>query len=424
MLDAVSDSDAWPPRKVATGALVVFGVVGLYLLLYYFSTVLFLLMVGIVLAMSLNPIVQFLQRRGLPRGPASVVVYLAVGGLLVAVAVGGLPFVWQQAQALVEQLPHNYQQLRAYLMKVPSELVVRVAERLPSRLVVEKTAPPSAAATIDAVTQASNYVAMLLRGAYLAVAVVLLAFYWSVHEDRTVRSLLLLAPPGRRDGVRQLVDEIEAKIGAYLRGQGLLCMAMAAMTLAVYWLIGVPYALSLALLAGVLEAVPVFGPVLWSIPALLVALSVSASTALWVLVAVLVLQQIESNILVPRIMDRSVGVNAIVTLLAIAGFSALLGLPGAVLAIPMAAVIQLLLDRWIFRIEAADLAPPAGRDSVSLLRYQLHELLCDVQRLVRHKETVSTWRNDRLEESVEGLALDLDRALRAAEADRSLSQEQ
>lgn len=414
MFDAVQSPDAWPPRKVAAGTLVVASVVSVSFLLYYFSTVLFLLSIGIVLAMALDPLVEWLRRRGLSRGLASVVVYLAIGSLLAALAVVGLPFVWQQAQALVERLPHNYQQLRTYLLNVPSELVVRVAEQIPARLALEERAPPSAEGTINAVTQASDYATLVLRGVYLAVAVVLLAFYWSVHADRTIRSLLLLAPTARREGLRQLTEEIEAKIGGYLRGQGSLCLIMALMTLAVYWLIGVPYALPLALLAGVLEAVPVFGPVLWAIPALLVALSVSSSTALWVLAAVVVLQQLESNILVPRIMDHSVGVNAIVTLLAIAGFTALLGLPGAVLAIPMAAVIQLLLDRWVFRIETADLAPPEGRDALSLLRYQIHELLRDMRQQIRQKETVATRGSDRVEDSVEALAIDLDRALQTA----------
>ncbi|HQU43259.1 MAG TPA: AI-2E family transporter, partial [Pirellulales bacterium] len=347
-------------------------------------------------------------------GVASVAVYLAVGGSLAAGALLGLPFVWQQAGSLLDQLPHDYQQLRDYLMHVPNEFVARFAEQLPLRLRIDEGVPPSAEETISAVGQALDYAALVVRGVYLVVAVALLAFYWSVYGDRTIRSFLLLVPTPGRERARQLIDEIEAKIGAYLRGQGSLCLIMASMVLATYWLLGVPYALSLALVAGVLEAVPVFGPVLWAVPALLVALSVSTSTALWVLGAVVVLQQFESNVLVPRIMDRSVGVNAIVTLLAIAGFSALLGLPGAVLAIPMAAVIQLLLDRWVFRTEASDVPEPAGRDVLSLLRYQIRELLRDVQQQIRQKESAATPRSDRVEESVESLAVDLDRALLAA----------
>jgi predicted PurR-regulated permease PerM len=408
------DSNPWPPRRVALATLVVASVAGAFLLLYVFRTVLFLLLIGIVLAMALNPVVQLLQGRGISRATASVIVYLTLGCLLLAGALVGLPLVWQQTESLLGTLPHSYQQLREYLIGVPSELVSRFAERLPRRLFNQGGSQPRAEDTINAVAQAFGYGGLVLRVVYLVVAIVLLAFYWSVYEDRTVRSLLLLAPQSRRDDVRDLADQIEAKVGAYLRAQGLLCLMMGGLVLVAYWLIGVPYVLALAVVAGVLEAVPVFGPVLGAIPALLVALSVSSSTAAWVLGAVVVIQQFESNVLVPRLMDRSVGVNAIVTLLAIAGFSALLGLAGAVLAIPMAAVIQLLLDRWVFRPQAPDDFEPVGRGAASLLQYQLRELLGDVQVKIRGKETLVTERSDRLEEAIESLARDLDRALMVA----------
>ena len=125
------------------------------------------------------------------------------------------------------------------------------------------------------------------------------------------------------------------------------------MSLMAYLIIGLPHALVLAIVAGVLEAVPVFGPVLGAIAPMLVALSVDPAQMVWVLLAAVVIQQSENYLLVPRIMDRSVGVNAVVTLLAIAGFSALEGLAGAVLAIPMAAIIQLLLDRYVLGADGA-----------------------------------------------------------------------
>lgn len=421
MLEAPLSSPAWPPRRVALATLVVASVAGAFSLLYFFSTVLFLLLIGIVLAMALNPVVQLLQNRGVSRATASVIVYFSLGCLLLIGAVFGFPLVWQQTESLLDKLPRSYQQLREYLVSVPSEVVSRFAERLPTRLFVQSGSPSRAEDTINAVAQALGYGGLVLRVVYLVVAIVLLAFYWSVYEDRTVRSLLLLTPQARRDDARQLIDQMEAKVGAYLRAQGLLCLIMGGLVLVAYWLIGVPYVLALAVVAGVLEAVPVFGPVLGAIPALLVALSVSSSTAAWVLGAVVVIQQFESNVLVPRLMDRSVGVNAIVTLLAIAGFSALLGLAGAVLAIPMAAVIQLLLDRWLFRPPAPEAFEPTGRDAASLLRYQIHELLRDVQVKIQGKETLVTQRSDRLEEAVESLARDLDRALLAASAEPAVA---
>ena len=420
MLDAASAPD-WPPRRVAAATFVAVAILGMFLLLYFFSNVFFLLMIGIVVAIAVSPVVAFVQRRGVSRATASIVVYLVLGGLLFAAAWLALPPVYWQTEALVERLPHSYRQLREYLVHVPSELVSRFAQRLPPRLFETNHTGPPAEEAINAAAQLFHVGGLLARGVYLLAAIVLLAFYWSLYEDRTVRSSVLLLSPHRRDAARELIAQIETKLGAYLRAQGLLCLIMGGLVLAAYGLIGVPYALALAVVAGVLEALPVFGPVLAAIPALLVALSVGTSTALWVLGAVIVLQQIESNLLVPRLMDRSVGVNAVVTLLAIAGLSALWGLAGAILAIPLAAVAQLLLDRWVFRPDALDASEPVGRDTVSLLRYQVRELLHDVQIEFRRKEARATPRSDRLEEAVERLAIDLDRALLAASAERTIN---
>ena len=149
--------------------------------------------------------------------------------------------------------------------------------------------------------------------------VVLLAFYWSLQGDRTVRWLLLLLPATRRDGVRDTISEIEAKVGAYLRGQSLVCLAMAGMAAVVYSLLGLRYAIVLALVAGLLEVMPVLGPILGAIPPLGVALFTDPGKTPWVLAAAILMQQVESYLIVPRIMDKSVGVHPMVTLLAIAG---------------------------------------------------------------------------------------------------------
>jgi hypothetical protein len=199
-----------------------------------------------------------------------------------------------------------------------------------------------------------------------------------------------------------------------LRGQGLLCLIMCVMVFVVYSLIGVPYAAALAVTAGLLEALPVFGPILAAVPALLVAVSTSPSMGAWVLVAIVAMQQFESNVLVPKIMDRSVGVNAVVTLLAIVAFSALGGFAGAVLAIPIAAIIQLIFDRLVFSRAASEPAPPAGRDVVSRLRYQAQALAHDVQLHTRNKEASPSTKSDRVEDGIEALAQDIDRYLAAA----------
>ncbi|MBK9054147.1 MAG: AI-2E family transporter [Chloroflexi bacterium] len=119
--------------------------------------------------------------------------------------------------------------------------------------------------------QAWSYVALTASTLLSTVAILLLAFHWTLDGPRTIQSLLLLLPMGQRDSGRELVTAIETKVGAYLVGQGILCLVIGIMALVAYWLIGLPYVLVLAFVAGVMEAIPFIGPFLGAVPAVLVA---------------------------------------------------------------------------------------------------------------------------------------------------------
>jgi hypothetical protein len=176
---------------------------------------------------------------------------------------------------------------------------------------------------------------------------------------------------------------METKVGAYIAGQGVLMLVVGMMALAAYWLIGLPYVLVLGLVAGVMEAVPLVGPLLGAIPAGMVALSLGHEKLVWVIVATIDIQQLENSILVPRVMRRAVGVNPFVSLLALFAFSSLLGIPGALMAIPMAAIIQILLNRFVFDTGAIEPEPMTGRDYASRLRYEAQDLAQDLRKQAR-----------------------------------------
>jgi len=169
-------------------------------------------------------------------------------------------------------------------------------------------------------------------------------------------------------------------------GQGILCMVIGIMALLAYLLIGLPNALVLALIAGVLEAVPMIGPLLGAVPAALVALSIGPDKLIWVIVATVVIQQLENTLLVPRIMKKAVGVNPFVTLLALFAFSSLFGLAGALMAIPIAAMIQLALNHFVFQQATVEMEVSEGRDYASRLRYEAQDLVQDLRKQARLKK--------------------------------------
>ena len=159
------------------------------------------------------------------------------------------------------------------------------------------------------------------------------------------------------------------------------------------------------------------GPLLGAIPAGLVALSIGPSKLVWVIVSTVIIQQLENSLLVPRVMRKAVGVNPFVSLISIFAFSSLFGIAGALMAIPMAVIIQLLLDRFVFHPTAKDPELSAGRDSASRLRYEAQDLAEDLRGQARHRKRGSDLRVkqiDQVMDEIETITTDLDALLAQA----------
>jgi predicted PurR-regulated permease PerM len=170
-----------------------------------------------------------------------------------------------------------------------------------------------------------------------------LAFYWLVERATIKRALLRLVPASRARDVNAVWLEVEQKLGGWVRGQILVMVAMAVLAGAGFWVIGLPNPILLGVLAGIAELIPMVGPFLAFAPAMLVALGIDLWTAGVVLVYAIVIQQVESNLLVPRIMGHSVGISPLTVVLGILIGAILYGLPGAFLAVPVAAAIQVIV---------------------------------------------------------------------------------
>jgi predicted PurR-regulated permease PerM len=263
-----------------------------------------------------------------------------------------------------------------------------------------------------------GYVALAINGIFTAVAILLLVFYWTLDGPRLIRSILLLAPKGQRESIKELVAAMETKVGAYVAGQGVLKVAVGGMALAAYWLIGLPNVLVLAFVAGIMEAVPIIGPLVGAIPAALVALTLGPDKLIWVIAATVVIQQLENTLLVPRIMRKAVGVNPFVTLLAIFAFGSLMGIAGTLMAIPMAAIIQLLFNRFVFARGATEPTATLGRDYASRLRYEAQEIAQDLRnqgRLTQVGSAQDVDEKDQVMDEIEAITTDLHMLLSLSE---------
>jgi predicted PurR-regulated permease PerM len=383
-------------------------------LLYRFSQVIFILFIAIVIGTVIRPVVAWLYSRGVTRMAGVIIVYLLLLALLISFVLVLFPLIVEQGTTIAAAVPGYYQSLHEWMVNYPNQMIVRLSEFLPATLPGLEPIQQTGEQMLASAGQALGYAASAAKVFLMATAILLLAFHWTLDGPRTIQSLLLLVPTGQRESISELISAMETKVGFYIAGQGVLCLVIGIMALVAYLLIGLPNALVLALLAGVLEAVPLIGPLLGAIPAAVIALSIAPSKLVWVIVATLVIQQVENSLLVPRVMRKAVGVNPFVSLLAIFAFSSLFGIAGALMAIPTAAIIQLLLDRFVFHPGTMESEVSTGRDYASRLRYEAQDLAQDLRKQARLKKEGSDLivkQTDQVMDEIEAITTDLDSLL-------------
>ncbi|HEY5119368.1 MAG TPA: AI-2E family transporter [Anaerolineales bacterium] len=401
------------PSQVAAATLTLLVVLGAALILVRLVDVLILAFVALVIATTIRPMVSTLQNRGIPKTLALLLIYLGILGVIVGLFVLLIPVLINQGNALLRGLPQTYAGLVASLKNNPNEAIRSLPQLLPTgdQLASELQAVSGAIVT-GALGVGLGVISFLAQ----MISVVVLSIYLTLDQSRLERFWLSLAPEARRPELLAIWREIECRLGGYVRGELLLMTSIGVLASLGYLVIGLPYALVLGALAGLLEFIPLVGPTLGSIPAVIVALSISPQVALLVVAYMIVIQVAENNFLVPRLMGRSVGVSPIMVILAILAFASLLGIPGAFLAIPLAAILQVLMDHLVVHAGFHKAEEPGEISPNVMLKMRSHirRLRADVlQRLRAGYGRINLSKGDRddVDSNVDRLLVKADQAL-------------
>lgn len=405
----------WSNRQVIWATVTVAAVALCFWLIYRFNETILLLVSGIIISIAVRPIVRRLRKLGIPQGVGVGLVYLVLLVALVLFGVYGIPLIASQSATIVERMQGLYSDFYAVITTTENYFLRRLLTTLPPTLSApggDVAAPDAMSSVNEGLVVVQGIAEVLLK----VLATLAMAFFWTVESERIKQVLLLLVPIGKRPDAKETVNTIEDIVGNYTVGQGILMAIIGVAQGIVYAVVGLPYAFLLAIIAGIGEAIPLIGPLLGTIPAIVIALTISPTTALIVGVAAIIIQQVENTILVPRIMGNAVGAQPIPTMLAFIGFSALFGFVGALITVPVTATIQLVFERVIFsRSAGTSQLANGGRTKLNLLRYELHDLIQDVRGQIRRKEEVATAAQDQIEDSIEAIALDLDSVLAKVE---------
>ena len=294
---------------------------------------LLLLFIAITIAETMRPAVDRLERR-LPRGLAVAAVYAVLVGFAGLIGWLTVPTLVTQGKELVDNAPDLVERGRARI----DEWVPGGGDRIAAS--GQEQLGTFGGGLVDLPFRIASSLAEL-------VLIVAMSIYWLLMAPALRAFVTSLFPPDSQQQANSVLDEMSRAIGGYLRGEGLTAILMAGIVYAGLSVIGVQYALVLALLTGIGELIPVLGPILAAIPALAVALLDSPVQAGIVLAFFIVIQQLESNVLLPNIMRREAGVPPLLALFALFAGGAAFGLLGAVAAIPLAAGLRVVVLRVV-----------------------------------------------------------------------------
>ncbi len=322
----------------ATGVLAAWFLLGL---LGRLSSVLTLVVIALFLALALDPLVRALQARGLRRGPAVSLVFLGVLALFVGFGFAVVPPLVNEATDLSGQLPQLAESFQntPWVQRLDQQfgIVNNLNQQLQARLSSGETVLQLFGGVLGA-GQA------VISGAFSVFTVLVLTLYFTASLNTLREAAYELVPASRRPRVQLLGDEIIRRIGGYTAGQIAVASINALFTYIGLSVLGLPYALVLAITVGVLGLIPLIGATLGAIVVTVVALFVSWQYAIIVLVYYLVYQQVENYLIAPRIMSRTVKLPGFVAVIAALVGAALLGVLGALIAIPIAAGVLLVIQ--------------------------------------------------------------------------------
>jgi len=297
---------------------------------YFVRDIIVLFFVVLILAASLRPVVSAWEKK-IKRLPSVILLVIIFASALSIITYLIIPPVITQIKQLVNSLPDFINRYELFKSVSPS---------------IEEGAG-SISKNIGGITGGIWSIASGVFGGFLAfMSVVIMTVYLLLDEKDTSKFFLSLVHQDQREQAQALVRKISNKVGDWFRGQMILCSTIGVFVWLGLIILGIPYALILAILAGIFEIIPTIGPIISGTIATLIALQVSPLAALLVVILFVVLNQIENSILVPKIMQKAVGLSPIIVILAVLTGAKTLGATGAVLAVPVAAIVWVVIQEW------------------------------------------------------------------------------
>jgi predicted PurR-regulated permease PerM len=321
-------------QRAAIATLVVIALVAAALALWKLKLVISLVFLGFIVAAAMRPGIDALKRRGVPRSVGLVLHYLALGGVIALLLWIVVPRAVNQVQNALggttkAQIHHEAKTSKG----IKHELLTAVDRRLRQLPKPESLVHPALQFTLKAFE--------VLVGIFFVFAT---AAYWIFERDRAVDFVASLLPRPRRKKLRDTWALIDLRLGAFVRGEALLVVLVGTVLTFAFWAVSEPYFILIGAFAGVVEIVPVIGPIAAGALAVGVGFTASWHVGLAAGICVLVVRLLEDYLIVPRVLGDAVGISPLLVLISVTAVGILFGGFAVVLAVPLVAVLVTVVD--------------------------------------------------------------------------------
>jgi predicted PurR-regulated permease PerM len=309
-------------------------IIGALVFLYIIRDILLILFLSLIVVSAINPGVSWLQRRKIPRILGVIIIYLVFLFVFATVIYLVVPPLAQEVKNLARDFPGTFTNIEIF------QNGYQFTENFPEISANIKIFLTSMSEKLELFGSSFFNATVGVFGSIVSgILILVISFYLAIQEEGIKKFFYSVLPSEHQPYVFHLWSRTETKMGRWLQGQLFLGLIVGLLTFIGLSILGVKYSLMLAVLAAVFELVPYAGPILAAIPAVILGMSGGLALGSWVILVYIIIQRLENDILVPKVMQRAVSLNPIIIIIAILVGAKLAGIMGIIIAVPLAAIL-------------------------------------------------------------------------------------
>lgn len=317
----------------------------------FLSEIINITIFSLIFAYLFNPVVELIEKKGIPRLWSVIIVYILIIAILAVVFFTFLPKIIREFKKLGNVLPNYIDQINNFLYNINNSSLLK-SSNLPPQLDGVKDVFKENLESIESfiIKWFSDFVDKIINmfsKIFIIAIIPIISFYFLKDKEFFKKKIYLIIPKSHRNEMINLFKEIDNMLGQFIRGRVIVAIFVGVSTTIALALLKINFAFIIGMLAGLADIIPYFGPIIGIIPAVFFAILESPIKALWVIIIFTIIQQIENDIITPKIVGESVGIHPVTVMLSLIIGGGFFGILGMVLAVPVVAILKIIYSHFV-----------------------------------------------------------------------------